>query len=709
MSTPTTRRRWLYRLSVPFALGLVLTFVPLPQMSFMSASVVNRVPLPTLTEVGAAELPELQAALDHQDEDEAASIAQVADASTAATTTVDEHDDELELTPDRVSGTEADVAPFTAIGVLLDEAPTEPVLARIQDADGSWGEWRELAIEMDEGPDAQPGAGPVEGDGSPYGTAPIWVEDAKGYEINLSGADAPSAEVALVRDEVQRTVTDATPVADAAVPPPVGIRSRAEWGARPTQTSVGSTIKLAVVHHSAGSNSYSPAEVPGVLRSIQAFHMDGRGWSDIAYNIVVDKYGGVWEGRGGGLDRPVIGAHAAGFNTNSVGVMVIGDYTQASVGDSVLESISRVIGWKMALHNVDPSTNVEFTSGGSTKYPAGTVLNLPRVVGHQDVGLTSCPGSIEGHLPYLRARSQEWTTWIRATMGPQGSFGGVVPAANGTLTAIGWVVDLDVQGPSEIVLYSGGRTLVALANAPRDDVAALYPDQGPNHGFWVQWGGFSPGWHEVCITAINRGNGQNSDLGCRTAVVPDAQGRSPAADITAVPGPAGGTDVGGWGNNVNGQPATVQLTVDGAWRRTVSGAGFSARLLGLTGGRRQVCAVIDGIRADCEWVGVPGSNPLGRLDGITAGPNMITAAGWAFDPETLDPIVVAMIIDGQWHTTWANRPRGDWAGIYPGYGDVHGFAIGADVAPGTHWTCVAALNAGGGVDTMLGCQNIVVK
>jgi hypothetical protein len=88
---------------------------------------------------------------------------------------------------------------------------------------------------------------------------------------------------------------------------------------------------------------------------------------------------------------------------------------------------------------------------------------------------------------------------------------------------------------------------------------------------------------------------------------------------------------------------------------------------------------------------------------------MITASGWAFDPETLDPIVVAMIIDGQWHTAWASRSRGDWANIYPGYGDVHGFAIGADVAPGTHWTCLAALNVGGGVDTMLGCQNIVVK
>lgn len=738
MSPPQLRRRWVRRLTIPFALGLALTFVPLPQMSFVSASVVDRLPLPVLSEAGASELSDIQAVLDaapadhgdHPDEVDAAasattSVPQTSSSvpeptstapATSTTSTVpdvaDEHTSE-QLSADRVAGVEADVPTFTAIGVLLDEQPSEPVMVRVRDADGSWGDWRELAVETAEGPDIVPGSGPVEGSG--YGTEPIWVDHAMGYELNLGAADAETAQVALVRDQLHRSVADATPMAGAAVAPPFGIHLRAEWGARASDTSVGSTVKLAIVHHSDSSNDYSPSDVPAVLRSIQAYHMDGRGWSDIAYNFVVDKYGGIWEGRGGGIDRPVIGAHSQGFNTNTVGVMVIGDFTQATPGAATLESVSRVIGWKLALHNVDPAGSVAFTSGGSPKYDAGVVVNLPRVVGHQDVGLTSCPGSIEGYLGQIRSRAQEWTTWVRATMAPQGAYDTLVPGVGGTLTATGWVVDLDVTGPSQIVLSSEGRTLTATADQSRPDVGAIYPDQGDNHGFWVQWGGFSPGWHEVCVAAVNRGNGENAWLGCRGATVPEASGRSPVADIAASSAGPGSIDVAGWASDPDGGPVPVALTVDGEWRRDVTGSTLSARLLGIPVGGHLVCAEVVNygpgmnMRADCERVYVAGSSPIGRLESLGAGPNSISATGWAFDPETLDPIVVAMIIDGQWHTTWASRPRSDWMNLYPGWGNSHGMAIGVNVTKGTHWTCVAAMNVAGGGDTMLGCQNVVVK
>jgi len=169
-------------------------------------------------------------------------------------------------------------------------------------------------------------------------------------------------------------------------------------------------------------------------------------------------------------------------------------------------------------------------------------------------------------------------------------------------------------------------------------------------------------------------------------------------------------DVFGWVNGSDGRPVPAgQITVDGGWRRTVAGAGYQERLVGITAGRRQVCIVDAGVRVDCTWVEVGQSGPLGRIDGISAGPGMITTSGWAYDPESLDPVVVALIIDGRWYTGWASRARDDWASTYPAYGDVHGFALGAEVAPGTHWTCVAALNFGGGSDSLLGCQNIVVK
>ena len=88
-------------------------------------------------------------------------------------------------------------------------------------------------------------------------------------------------------------------------------------------------IRFAVVHHTAGTNDYSPAQAAAILRGIELYHVKSNGWNDIGYNFLVDRYGTVYEGRAGGVDRNVIGAHALGFNTGSVGVAVMGTFTSA--------------------------------------------------------------------------------------------------------------------------------------------------------------------------------------------------------------------------------------------------------------------------------------------------------------------------------------------------------------------------------------------
>jgi hypothetical protein len=671
--------------AVAFGFGLLLAFVPTPAVQFSTRSVGATEALPTTEPMPAADQAQAQAQAD------------------------------VPLTGDRVVSTNAEVADFTAIGVTFDRAPDQPVLVRVKDAAGTFGPWKHLDSE-DSGPDA----GTEESAHSRHSTEPLWVKHASGYEISLAPSDARAAKVATVRDVEHRSVVQAEPLAGAAAPPPFGVNLRSAWGARPaTSTSYGSTVKLALVHHSASPNNYSPADVPGWLRSIQAYHMDTNGWSDIAYNFVVDKFGGIWEGRAGGIDRSVIGAHSMGFNTNSVGVMVLGDFTSTAATAASLESVSKVIGWKFAINGVDPNGLVDFTSLGSYKYPAGTTVNLPRVVGHQDTQLTDCPGSIEGNLGSIRARAQDWTNFVRVTSGPIGSIDRVVPGANG-LTVIGWVIDLDADGPSDVTVVVDGVQYTARADQNRPDVATQYPTAGPNHGFWVDVGGLSPGWHDVCVVAWNRGYGNNTSLGCTGATVADPAGQSPVGSIDSISVARGRIDLSGRASDpTNPGSIAVTLEVDGQWRRTLATGGdgrFSATLLGVPGGFRKVCGVGinqgagSTLRFDCKFVSVPEANPRGSADSLTVVNGAIVSSGWAVDDESVDPITVSLVIDGRWNTVWADRRRDDWDRLYPGYGDAHGYAVAVATPKGSHTACVVANNVGGGISSNLAnCRTIVVK
>ena len=110
-------------------------------------------------------------------------------------------------------------------------------------------------------------------------------------------------------------------------PQPPTIITRAEWGADESlvrsRSRTFDPMTKAVVHHTAGSNDYTAAQSAAIVRGIELYHVEGNGWNDIGYNFLVDKYGQVFEGRYGGMERPVVGAHAMGFNTGSVGVAVL--------------------------------------------------------------------------------------------------------------------------------------------------------------------------------------------------------------------------------------------------------------------------------------------------------------------------------------------------------------------------------------------------
>ncbi|MEZ0229309.1 MAG: N-acetylmuramoyl-L-alanine amidase, partial [Planctomycetota bacterium] len=109
--------------------------------------------------------------------------------------------------------------------------------------------------------------------------------------------------------------------------------TRPQWGARPFACPEGveyaPKLKFAVVHHTVNSNSYGPGDSASIVRGIQNYHLDALGYCDIAYHFLIDRFGQTFVGRAGGITNPVIGGHAGGFNTGSVGVAMIGDYSAA--------------------------------------------------------------------------------------------------------------------------------------------------------------------------------------------------------------------------------------------------------------------------------------------------------------------------------------------------------------------------------------------
>ena len=475
------RTRALRRLAVFGALGMVVMVAPLPEVAFIETAVAATVALPAAEPVDAAELAEVQAAADEP------------------------------LDADRVRATDGDVEEFSLMAVVFDEVPTDPVMVRVQGPTGDWERWQELHVAPDEGPD----------DPTNFGTEPFWVGSGQGYEVDLGSADAATAEVVLVRTELRRTVVVAEPVAGAAQAPPFGIKSRATWGARAVgPMSYGNAVRKAVVHHTVSGNSYSPSQVPGILKGIQAYHIDGRGWSDIGYNFLVDKYGGLWEGRAGGIDRPVIGAHASGFNTDSVGISVLGDYTSVSVSSAAVEAVSRAAGWKLHLGNVDPLASDPFTSAGGPRYAAGTVVRIPNVVGHGDVGSTGCPGRVRLALPAIRSRAHDWAVWSRATTSsPVGSFDALRLEGN-AVTLWGWAVDRDASGQIPVQVWMDRKwRLDATIGRRRGDVAAFLGLSRDDIGYAATVAGIPKGGHTLCVVARNVGPGSDSVLGCRDVVV----------------------------------------------------------------------------------------------------------------------------------------------------------------------------------------------
>lgn len=315
----------------------------------------------------------------------------------------------------RVSRTHTDTFGLAAV-TWQGNAHRARVELRIREPEG-WQPWQSVGVRVD-APDVGSvdqqmtrgrwGTDPVITSGRSTGIqARVWTASGRrprSLDVVLIDGRANAADAQAVG--AGRTWPNAA-FAAAATPTVV---SRAGWGAdeslRTGDPRYASTIKMAFVHHTVTSSTYSRAQGPAQVRAVYAYDTLGLGISDLGYNFMVDRYGTVYEGRAGGVERAVVGAHTAGFNKESFAVAVLGDLQNVRPGTTelarVVNAVGTVAGWKLGLFHRDPMEPVSLISDGkygTSKYNTGEVAKMPySLVGHGDIGLTACPGK------YLRTQ-----------------------------------------------------------------------------------------------------------------------------------------------------------------------------------------------------------------------------------------------------------------------------------------------------------------
>jgi hypothetical protein len=313
--------------------------------------------------------------------------------------------------------------------------------------DGSrWSAWQTVQVDMPPAPLAEYDT---------YG-ALVWADRASYVQFlgELRGAsekpsldrvgltllnpyDGPTLETASAPDdgdfEDSALAAEADPLMEEEVAPaaasgkPINFK-REDWGADESlRFSGGEEVwprsyvptKKLIVHHTATGNGYATVEdAKAVVRAVYTYHARSLGWGDIGYNCLIDKFGNSYEGRRGrsgpGYDGPggreilsedVVAGHALAYNYGSSGISLLGtfcSYYECSGGGSpssaMISRLKDVLTWECRRHGLNPESASDFLLYDGTWH-----RGLRNVVGHRDVGLTSCPGeNVYSLLPQLR-------------------------------------------------------------------------------------------------------------------------------------------------------------------------------------------------------------------------------------------------------------------------------------------------------------------
>ncbi len=202
-----------------------------------------------------------------------------------------------------------------------------------------------------------------------------------GLTLALPGA-IPAATAAPVRPGAQ----------------PVEILPRSAWAGAdrpPGPLLPEPDVRILVVHHTVNANDYSPESVVPLLQAIHRFHTGpDKGWSDVAYNFLVDRHGRIWEGRAGSIDGPVVGDATGGNQGFDQKCAFLGDHRTEVPSDAAQAAMIGLLAMLADRHGIDTRAGAAatFTSRGSNRHPAGAQVTSATITGHRTMSQTACPG-----------------------------------------------------------------------------------------------------------------------------------------------------------------------------------------------------------------------------------------------------------------------------------------------------------------------------
>jgi N-acetylmuramoyl-L-alanine amidase len=360
---------------------------------------------------------------------------------------------------------------------------------RTQSADGTWSRWHLSAPESDDLPDRNT-AEARRSRGWHLGN-PFWVGRSERIQYRLGGP-VKRLRAFFVRSPILGGSPQRVKPFTENAPP---IITRAEWGAneairrnRKKGPQIADNVHLAIVHHTAGTNSYSRSQSAAIVRGIETYHVLGNGWDDIGYNFLIDKYGQVFEGRWGGMEKAVVGAHAMGFNFGAVGISLLGNYNGAGLTAAARAALVSLLAWRLDLAHLDPLSHVSRVSAGNPEYAKGTSIDLRAISGHRDTYQTSCPGnSVYAQLPSIARQvaatglpkiyspvvlgalggnvrfTAKLSSVVPWTVTVADSLGRTVASGTGTSKALDWTWDasLAVPGRYTYTIAAGGASASA--------------------------------------------------------------------------------------------------------------------------------------------------------------------------------------------------------------------------------------------------------